>query len=490
MPEVPAWLSGRLKMFYPLYRSITLWSDADGLRMAAAMSFYGILSLAPLLVLLVALLGWWLDREVLETSLINQIGGLVGRQGADVVAAAIASAREPSSGVLASGLAFVLLLLGATGVFAELQSAFERLWTQGTGVLAKDDWWRGATLRLRGIAYVLAFGFLMLISLAMASLVSLLEAWAGQQLGMKMLMVVLNQVLSFLITTALFVGLMRMSAGPQPSLRHLLVGGVVGAVLFGVGKYGLTLYLSTAAVVSAYGAAGSLVVLLFWIYFASGVLLYGASVARVSAERAGQFSPEVKPPSAAAITAVQGELREQAGEAAGSAGTAALAAVLADEGSASDRTADEALIDGTTQRRPRVSPFWIGVAAVAGAAASYALAQRERSRIQAQDATTSPPAVVSASGRHLDVTRPERKTGVRSASVRAGALAATVASIGARLAAVRVRPVPPRRGLARLLPARLSEPRAGKLFRQWMAPVARTVRGIGARLLIAAHQKR
>ncbi len=330
--DVPKWLQGRLKVLQPLHRAFELWSDADGLRMSAAMSFYGILSLAPLLVLIVAVLGWWLDREMLETSLIKQIGGLVGQQGADVIRAAIASARAPGQGLLASVFAFALLLMGATGVFAELQSALERLWTQGTGVAAVDAWWHTATLRLRGVAYVLAFGFLMLVSTVIASLLGLLETWAGARWDMKLVLAALNQIVSFLITTGLFVALMRMSAGPQPRMRHLVRGAAVGALLFGVGKYGLALYLSTAAVVSAYGAAGSLVVLLMWIYFAAAVLLLGAAVARVMAERHGEFASAPTPPPAAAVTAAQAEVR-QAGAGDVPPSTATVAAVLSDAAS-------------------------------------------------------------------------------------------------------------------------------------------------------------
>jgi len=173
----------------------------------------------------------------------------------------------------------------------------------------------------------------MLVSTVISSLLGLLETWAGSQLDMKLLLAVLNQAISFLITTALFVSLMRMSAGPQPRLRYLIRGAAVAALLFGVGKYGLALYLSTAAVVSAYGAAGSLVVLLMWIYFAAAVLLYGASLARVMAERAGDFAPGPTPPPAAAVTGLKGAAREQGDELTAQAGTAAVAAALAEAAS-------------------------------------------------------------------------------------------------------------------------------------------------------------
>ena len=277
-------------IYLPLWRAVQQWLDADGLRMSAAMSFYGILSLAPLLVLLVAVLGWWLDRTFVETSLVNQISSVIGTQGAEVIKQAIASAQQPSEGIAASLIAFVLLLSGATGVFAELQDAFERLWREGSGQQPSQKWWYSATLRLRGIAYILAFGFLLLVSLVVSTGLGLVSNWVGgflpsERLGLA-IGAVLNEVISFAFCVGLFVALMRMSAGPKPSLRYLLMGAAAGAVLFAVGKYLMALYLSTAAVVSAYGAAGSLVVILMWIYFSSAVLLLSASMARAWCDEA------------------------------------------------------------------------------------------------------------------------------------------------------------------------------------------------------------
>lgn len=273
--------------FYrPIWRAVTQWIDADGLRMSAAMSFYGILSLAPLLVLMVAVLGWWLDRSYVETSLIDQIRSVVGDQGAEVVKQAITSAQQPSEGIIASLFAFGLLLSGATGVFAELQDAFERVWRRGSGETPKQKWWYSASLRLRGIAYILAFGFLLMISLSVSAFLALFSKWAGSYLPFEQLGYVINELVSFAFCAGLFVALMRMSTGPKPQLRFLVMGAAVGAVLFAVGKHLMALYLSTAAVVSAYGAAGSLVVILMWIYFSSAVLLLAASIARSWADEA------------------------------------------------------------------------------------------------------------------------------------------------------------------------------------------------------------
>jgi membrane protein len=289
------------RIYRPLWRAVNQWIDADGLRMSAAMSFYGILSLAPLLVLLVAVMGWWLDRTFIESSLVRQIASVIGEQGAQVIQQAMTSAKQPSEGIAASLFAFGLLLSGATGVFAELQDAFERLWRQGTGQVPKQKWWYGASLRLRGIAYILALGFLLLVSLAVSTFTNLLSGWAGSYLPLEKVIWVVNEVVSIAFCVALFLALMRMSSGPKPSLRFLVMGAVAGAVLFQVGKYLMAYYLSTAAVVSAYGAAGSLVVILMWIYFSSGVLLLAASMARAWADESALAANE------AALAAAQAQ---------------------------------------------------------------------------------------------------------------------------------------------------------------------------------------
>ncbi|MHA7601269.1 YihY/virulence factor BrkB family protein [Alicycliphilus sp. T452] len=265
----------------PLLRAVQLWLDAEGLRMSAAMSFYGMLSLAPLLLLLVGVLGWWVDKAYLESTLIAQVQGVMGERGAEVVRMALASAQAPAQGWLASIAGFVLLLSGATGVFVELQAALARLWAHGHAP-ERRAWWHVASLRLRGLAYVLAIGFLLLISLVLSTTIKVVATWAGALLpfGAGALLQFANEAVAFAVAVLLFVGLMRIGGGPKPPLSCLVFGAAVGAALFTAGKQLLAWYLSTAAVVSAYGAAGSLVVLLMWIYFSSAVLLFGASCAR------------------------------------------------------------------------------------------------------------------------------------------------------------------------------------------------------------------
>jgi membrane protein len=265
------------------------------------MSFYGVLSLAPLLLLLVGVLGWWLDRAMLESGLAGEIATIVGPQGRSLVEHALASARQPGEGVIASAAGSLVLLFGATGVFGELQAAFQRVWHSGSSTQPPQPWWHGSSLRLRGVGYVLAFGFLLLVSLAISTLLNLASTWAGTRFALAQGLRVLSESLAFVICVALFFGLMRMTGGAKPRVSSLLLGALVGASLFTAGRQVLALYLSSAAVVSAYGAAGSLVVLLIWIYFSAAVLLFGAASAKaVEEERVLREARSVATPERAA----------------------------------------------------------------------------------------------------------------------------------------------------------------------------------------------
>ena len=304
MEQVPRWLRQAGRPALPFLRAARLWSAVDGARMSAAISFYGVLSLAPLVLLLVGVLGWWLDRALVEKGLVTQIDALVGEQGSALIRHALESAKEPAEGLIASVAGFLVLVSGATGVFGELQSAFERLWRAGSGVPAGRKWWHGVSLRVRGIAYVLAFGFLLLVSLLISTVLNVASGWAGQWFALEQAVRVLSEVLAFAICAALFFGFMRMSAGPKPRARSLWFGAAVGATLFTAGRQVLAAYLSGAAVVSAYGAAGSLVVLLMWIYFSAAVLLFGAGCAKaVEEERLARAAAPPREPHAQAAHA-------------------------------------------------------------------------------------------------------------------------------------------------------------------------------------------
>lgn len=277
------------------------WIDLDGMRMSASMAFYAMLSLAPLLVLMVAGLGWWLDRSTVESTVVAQIEAVTGERVASAVAQAMQSATAPAQGVIASVIAFGVLLMAATGVFVALQDSLKVIW--GVAKTAAQPWWWIVVLRLRGVGYMLALGGLLMASLILSTVLRIVSNMLGETLNYPMLWAALNEALSFLFVMFLFVGLMRISDGKKPALRYLVMASSIGAVLFTIGKHAMTVYLSGAAVVSAYGAAGSLVALLMWLYFCSAILLLSASLAQSLAEseegkkQVGEvLAPAPKPP--------------------------------------------------------------------------------------------------------------------------------------------------------------------------------------------------
>ena len=268
-------------------RAVQLWLGAEGLRMSAAMSFYGLLSLAPLLVVVVAGLGWWVDKALIESNLLAQVRAFTSERIAEVVQQALASAQAPSQGLVASAIALALLLWGATGAFSELQAGLARLWQEDKPVASsRPAWWGTLTARLRGLLYVAGLALLLLVSLLLSTALAVATAWLGKHFPYRLLLLAMSEGISFLFAAGLFVGLMRISVDPKPRLRYLMQGGLIGAGLFTIGRHGLAAYLSGAAVASAYGAAGSLVALLMWIYFSSAVLLLSAGCARALQERA------------------------------------------------------------------------------------------------------------------------------------------------------------------------------------------------------------
>lgn len=283
----------------PLIDAVQLWLQADGLRMSAAMSFYGMLSLAPLMLAVVWLLGWWMDRTYIETTLINQVQSVVGDKVAQVIQGALSSAKSSDEGTLASILGLVMMLSGATGVFVELQASMDKLWSLGEKPLAKPRaaWWVMASSRLRGLAYLGGLCFLLLLSMLISTAIQLVTKWANNELQLVPLgplVGLINESVSFGIEVLLFLGLMRMGSGIKPAMRYLLMGAIMGAALFTIGKQALAWYLSTAAVVSAYGAAGSLVVVLMWFYFTCAILLFSAATAKACSRDKVSFSRKGK----------------------------------------------------------------------------------------------------------------------------------------------------------------------------------------------------
>ena len=277
--------------FSLIKESFQEWQKDGALDLGAALAFYTIFSLAPLLLVALAVAGLLWDRGQIQGQLIAQIQGLVGPQGAQAVQMMLANAGRHGSGVLATVIGVVTILFGATGVFVQLQTALNRVWNveakPGLGI------WSFVKTRLISFGMVLGVGFLLLVSLVVSTAVSAVGKWAtGLLPGSETLMQVVTFAISFALITFLFALMYKYLPDVEIGWRDVWIGAVVTALLFTLGKFLIGLYLGKSSIASTYGAAGSLVVLLLWIYYSSQILFLGAEFTQVYATHYGS---QIKP---------------------------------------------------------------------------------------------------------------------------------------------------------------------------------------------------
>jgi len=262
------------------------WRNDGALDLGAALAYYTIFSLAPLLLIVIAVAGLFFGRDAVQGRLVGELQGLVGPQGGQAIQTMVANAGRERSGVLATVVGVVTILLGATGVFVQLQSSLNRVWN----VKAKPEKGIWSFLRSRLISFglVLGIGLLLLVSLVVTAAVSALGAWAtGLLPGTELAVQAVTFLLSFALMTALFAMIFKVLPDVEIAWRDVWIGAVATALLFTTGKFLIGLYIGRSAVASTYGAAGSLVVLLLWIYYSSQILFFGAEFTEVYASHYG-----------------------------------------------------------------------------------------------------------------------------------------------------------------------------------------------------------
>lgn len=277
----------RLKTFLSLLKeAFDEWNRDKSPRLAAALAYYTAFSLAPLLIVVIAIAGLAFGQDAVRGQLDNQIQGLVGAQAADAIQEMIAGANHAQTGVLASIIGVVTLLLGAAGLFGQLQDALNTVWD----VEPKPNQGILATLKARLLSFtmVVGIGFLLLVSLVISAVLSALNAWMSDVLPFSpALLQVFNLIISLAVITGLFALIFKVLPDIEIEWRDVLLGAFVTAVLFTIGKYLISLYLGQSSIASSYGAAGSFVVLLLWIYYSAQILLFGAEFTQVYARRRG-----------------------------------------------------------------------------------------------------------------------------------------------------------------------------------------------------------
>ncbi len=262
------------------------WSDDDAATLAAALAYYALLSLAPLMIISIGVAGWFLGPEAARGRVAGELGGIVGGQAAQGIQAVVASADEPKSGIIGAVVGVVTLFVGASGVFGQLQTALNAIWE----VKSKSD--RGLLGQLKdrffSFTMVLGVAFLLLVSLMLSSVLSSLGTVLADTLpGGATLWQMINFALSFGVVTVLFALIFKVIPDAKVQWRDVWLGAAVTALLFVIGKQLLGLYLGHAAIGSSYGAAGSIVALVVWVYYAAQILFVGAEFTQVQARHRG-----------------------------------------------------------------------------------------------------------------------------------------------------------------------------------------------------------
>jgi membrane protein len=258
------------------------WSEDDAPQLGAALAYYTIFSIAPLLLIAITIAGLFFGEEAVRGQIVDQIDHVVGRSGAETVQEMLKSARKPETGSIAGIVGFVTLLIGASGVFNQLRNALNKVWevptpkTKGILGLIKQ--------RFASFMMILVIGFLLLVSLILSAGLS---AMGGAFGAAGPVLQLVNFVVSFAVVTLLFAAIFKILPDTDIEWRDVWFGAGLTSVLFVIGKYAIGLYLGKSSVASAHGAAGSLVVLLVWVYYAAQILFFGAEVTQVYASNHG-----------------------------------------------------------------------------------------------------------------------------------------------------------------------------------------------------------
>lgn len=257
-------------------KSVSMWLDDYAPSMGAALAYYTLFSMAPLLIIVIAVAGLVFGQDAARGEIVSQMQGLIGLEGAVAVQGLLKSASEPAQSIFATVVSVITLLIGATTVFAELQSDLDRIW-RVPAPARESGLWSLLRTRLLSFGLVLGLAFLLLASLVVSAVLAAFGKWShGIFEGWEFVLQSINFSISFMITTVLFAMIYKLMPRASIVWRDVWVGAAVTALLFEIGKFLIGLYLGTTGVASSFGAAGSLVVLLVWVYFSAQIFLLGA----------------------------------------------------------------------------------------------------------------------------------------------------------------------------------------------------------------------
>lgn len=268
--------------------SVTGFFEDRATRKAAALAYYTLFSLAPLLIISIAIAGAVFGADAARGEIMDQIRGLTGDEAATAIEGMVRNASRPAAGAWAAAAGVATLLFGATSAFAELKQGLDQIWEAPPAKLS--GLWYTVRTRLLSFGVILALGFLLLVSLVFSAAVSALQkVWIVTDAA-GVLLQALNFAFSFALVSALFAMLYKLLPSVRIAWHDVIIGSIVTAALFSVGKFLIGLYLGRSAVSSSYGAAGAVILILLWVYYSALIFLFGAEFTKVFARRHGSHA--------------------------------------------------------------------------------------------------------------------------------------------------------------------------------------------------------
>ncbi|MCY7349248.1 MAG: YihY/virulence factor BrkB family protein [Cytophagaceae bacterium] len=276
-----------LQLWETLKGAFTAFNDDNALKMSASLSYYTIFSLSPMLIIIISLCGLFFGREAVQGQIYGQIRGLVGESSAVQIQELIKNAELSNQSGFAAVIGVVILLIGATGVFAEIQDSINSIWS--LKAKPKKSWLKYLINRLLSFSMIVSIGFLLLVSLVVSTALDFSSDYLQRYFSdaAVYLFYVINYVVVLAIISLLFAIIFKVLPDGYLRWRDALIGAAFTAVLFVVGKLLIGLYLGSSGVSSTYGAAGSIILILLWVYYTAAILYFGAEFTKVYAEKFG-----------------------------------------------------------------------------------------------------------------------------------------------------------------------------------------------------------
>lgn len=274
--------------------AISAWIDHRAASKGAALAFYTLFSMAPILLLVIAIAGFFYGTDAVQGAILVQLRGLVGRQGAEAIQLILAGASNHEQGRLATLIASALLLFGATSVFAELKASLDEIWQ--TPLAPEGGLWDILRTRLLSFGLILVLAFLLMVSLVVSAAMAVLERyWDGIWKDAAFLFGSLSGLIGFGVIAVLFAVIYKMLPRVRLSWHDVTIGALGTAGLFALGKYAIGLYIGNSGVASSFGAAGSVIALLLWVYYSAQIFFLGAEFTRQYAVHMGSLRHSMQP---------------------------------------------------------------------------------------------------------------------------------------------------------------------------------------------------